>query len=218
MPPLPAPSCSRCALPFATEDGRDHLCGSCLKEHRPAFRRVHAAGVYRDELRHAIQQFKYSGDIGLDQPLAQLMADRLPATTATLLIPVPLHRDRLRHRTYNQSLLLARILGRRLHLPVAPDLLRRTRNTPPQQGLPAEIRRRNLQDAFALGGPLPSGRLLLVDDVMTTGSTVRECARVLCLAGAEEVEVVVAARAGQGRAPGWPGEFGLTALAPRTPH
>jgi ComF family protein len=112
-----------------------------------------------------------------------------------LIVPVPLHPTRLRLRTYNQSLLLAVVLGRQLRTPVARRLLTRTRATPPQQGLPAEIRRRNLRGAFALRQKLIGDRVLLVDDVLTTGATVRECGRILREGGAAEVAVAVIGRA-----------------------
>ena len=197
LPPLVAPCCQRCALPFATSGGIMHLCETCLREEAPAFARVHAAGRYDGLLREAVHRFKYRGEIGLDQPLGLLLAERLPALQGALLVPVPLHSGRLRERSYNQSLLLARVLGRSLGLPVAPTLLQRTRPTPPQQGLPAAVRRRNLQGAFALEADPGDRCILLVDDVMTTGSTVRECARVLGAGGAARVEVAIVARAGR---------------------
>jgi ComF family protein len=112
-----------------------------------------------------------------------------------LLIPVPLHYSRLRERTYNQALLLARVLGRRWRQPVLPRLLVRSRPTPQQQGLKAEVRRQNLKGAFALNRQLNGERVLLIDDVVTTGATVRECSRVLLEGGAGEVVVAVLARA-----------------------
>jgi len=195
--PLTSPCCPRCALPYGTEDGSDHLCESCLRS-EPPFQRVAALGLYEETLRRAVQRFKYEGTIILDRPLGGLLAEvveRDRTIRADLLIPVPLHRSRLQERTYNQALLLARVLGRRWRLPVPPRLLVRIRPTPPQQGLKAEVRRQNLQGAFALQRRLNGERVLLIDDVMTTGATVRECSRVLLAGGAGEVSVAVLARA-----------------------
>lgn len=195
--PLTSPCCPRCALPFATEDGSDHLCESCLRD-EPPFSRVAALGIYEESLRLAVQRFKYEGAIVLDRPLGRLLAaslERDDAFRPDLLIPVPLHLSRLRERTYNQSLLLARVLGRRWRLPVPPRLLVRVRPTPQQQGLKAEVRRQNLKGAFALKRKLSGERVLLIDDVVTTGATVRECSRVLLEGGAGEVAVAVLARA-----------------------
>jgi ComF family protein len=111
------------------------------------------------------------------------------------VIPVPLHRARLRSRGYNQALQLARQIGRQLDVPVAADLLRRTRATAPQQGLTAAARHGNLRGAFAVHRPLGGQRVLLVDDVMTTGTTARECAAALRAAGAASVDVAVLGRA-----------------------
>jgi ComF family protein len=195
--PLPPARCRRCALPFATSTATQHLCGTCLRESNPAFAAVHAAGRYEGLLRTAIGRFKYEGAVGLDRPLADLMLAGCDFPALDLVVPVPLHRDRLRRRTYNQSLLLARLIATRLELPVAADLLHRHRATPPQQGLPADVRRRNLRGAFALAADPAGCRVLLVDDVLTTGSTARECARVLRSGGASRVEVAVIARAGK---------------------
>ncbi len=205
IPPLPTPCCSRCALPFATAGGQNHLCAGCLAEKTPAFSRVQAAGLYDGLLRRAVQRFKYSGAIGLDHPLGALLASRIDPGPAQLLVPVPLHPSRLRQRSYNQSLLLARCLGRQVGLPVAADLLHRIRATPSQQGLPAAVRRRNLQGAFALCEAPGPRNILLIDDVMTTGSTARECTRTLLAGGALRVDVAVVARAGNLLAPCQPG-------------
>ncbi len=198
LAPLTSPCCPRCNLPFVGVDGSDHLCLSCLHT-PPPFAWARAAGRYDDVLSLAVQRFKYQGDFNLDKPLARLLHDALRQTLhdfrPDLLVAVPLHPTRLRHRSYNQALLLARSLGRRMQVPAPARLLLRTRPTPPQIGLKALERRRNLRGAFAVCGDLAGERILLIDDVMTTGATARECSRTLLEAGAGEVAVAVLARA-----------------------
>lgn len=193
-----SPHCCRCDLPFAAVDGSDHLCQSCLQA-PPPFVWAKSVGLYDTTLRRAIQKFKYEGDFNLDRPLAALMKKTLQNSLddfrPDLLLPVPLYVGRLRQRSYNQALLLAKSLGRSCLLPVESRLLLRIRPTPPQIGLKAAQRRRNLRGAFALSRPLQGERVLLVDDVMTTGATARECSRTLIDGGASEVAVVVLARA-----------------------
>lgn len=191
--PIVPPCCPRCALPHGTAGGTDHLCEPCLRE-APPFSKVYAAGIYEDTLRLAVQRFKYHGAVDLERPLGRLLAENTDFRP-DLVVPVPLHRTRLRERTYNQSLLLAKVLGSRRQIPVAGRLLLRTRPTPPQQGLVLRERRRNLKGAFALRNRLDGERVLLVDDVLTTGATARECSRTLLAGGASEVAVAVLARA-----------------------
>lgn len=196
--PVVSPSCPRCCLPYPTEDGTDHLCGTCLVS-SPPFAWIRAAGVYEESLRRAVQRFKYEGAVQLDRQLGRLLAtavrEDLRQFRPHLLVAVPLHATRLRERTYNQSLLLARRLARHRRIPVAADLLVRTRPTPPQQGLSARERRQNLRGAFALRKALAGERVVLVDDVVTTGATVSECSRALLAAGAGQVAVAVLGRA-----------------------
>lgn len=196
--PIPSPRCPLCEEPFLTEGGSDHLCEVCLRQ-PPPFTWCRSLGCYEDLLRLAVQRFKYQEAVGLDRCLGTLLAERLRAAVTefapAVLVPVPLHRERLRQRTYNQSLLLARTLGRRWHRPVAARLLERTRATPSQQGLSAEERRRNLRGAFVVRQSLDGVRVLLIDDVLTTGATARECAATLLQAGAEAVAVAVLGRA-----------------------
>ncbi|HAD03149.1 MAG: hypothetical protein A2091_11160 [Desulfuromonadales bacterium GWD2_61_12] len=198
MPPLTPPCCPRCALPYPTASGSDHLCEECLRR-PPPFLWTAAAGIYDGELRRAIRHFKFNGAFHLDGALAELLREaltvRLDSFAPQLLVPVPLHPSRLRQRSFNQALLLARHLGRHCHIAVAPRLLQRVRATPPQPGLSVEERRRNLRQAFALGRPLTGERVLLIDDVMTTGATARACAEVLRAGGAAEVAVAVLGRA-----------------------
>jgi ComF family protein len=150
-------------------------------------------------LRQAVHHFKYRGAVDLDRPLGKLLAAATKEPESTprpdLLVPVPLHKSRMRERTYNQSLLLAKALGKEWRLPVSARLLVRTRATLPQQGLSAQLRRDNMKGAFALSSPLAGERILLIDDVLTTGATANECSRVLLEGGAAEVAVAVLGRA-----------------------
>ena len=198
MTPSACPCCPVCALPYPTENGTDHLCEPCLRT-PPPFDRIHALGDYAGRLREAITALKYRGRIDLDRPLGRLLAERLrevadPATF-DLVLPVPLHPRRLRERSYNQSLLLAQVLARDLGRPLERNRLRRVRATPAQQGLNAAQRQANLHRAFALAAPLAGERVLLVDDVVTTTATARECAQVLLAGGDGVVSLAVLARA-----------------------
>jgi ComF family protein len=196
--PEPTPAfCPVCAVAHGTLIPSLHHCAACLRQ-PPPFARVHAVGPYAGTLRDAVQSFKYHGQLALERPLGKLLATTLTtggAARPDLLVPVPLHVERLRSRGYNQALQLARQIGRQLDVPVAVDLLRRVRPTAPQQGLTAAARQHNLRGAFAATRRLPGRRILLVDDVLTTAATARECAAVLRAAGAARVEVAVLGRA-----------------------
>ncbi|MFA5515456.1 MAG: ComF family protein [Desulfuromonadales bacterium] len=200
--PIRSPCCPRCALPYAAENGADHLCESCLRR-EPAFAWVAAAGIFGGPLREAVHRFKYQGVVSLDRPLAALLAAAViaerPEFRPQMLIPVPLHRQRLRQRTYNQALLLARRLGGQWRIPVHPRLLLRRRPTAPQQGLDLRARRRNLREAFYLKSPLRGQNILLVDDVLTTGATADECCRILRQGGAGEIGIAVLGRVPRGQ-------------------
>lgn len=196
--PQPAPArCPVCAVAHRTLTPSLHHCESCLRE-PPPFTRVHAVGPYAGTLQDAIQRFKYRGQTSLECPLGILLGQAVLLegnSRPELVVPVPLYRDRLRARGYNQALQLARQVGRRLAVPVAPTLLRRVRDTAAQQGLNAVARKSNLRGAFVVTAALTGQHLLLVDDVLTTGATARECARALRGAGAASVEVAVLGRA-----------------------
>ncbi|HKJ05379.1 MAG TPA: ComF family protein [Geopsychrobacteraceae bacterium] len=196
--PLPSGICSRCTLPFPSSNSSAHLCESCSRS-LPPYLSVAAVGVYEAGLRKAVHRFKYEGGHDLDRPLGVLLFDKIKsAPIPDLVVPVPLHKYRLRERSYNQSLLLARELGDHLSCPVSTDLLQRVRDTPQQQGLRARERARNLRDAFDCRRTLTGERVLLVDDVMTTGATAAVCSQILLDAGASDVRVAVVGRAGRG--------------------
>jgi ComF family protein len=196
--PLGSPRCTVCSLPFEGPPGSDHLCASCLKS-PPPFSGVTAYGIYSEQFREAIHRFKYEEAFYLHRPLGRLLGAALEKNftpgSFDLIIPVPLHLSKLRARTYNQSLLLAHTLGKFLRVPVAATRLKRIRPTRSQQGLKSEERRHNLKGAFSLTGNIGNDRILLVDDVLTTGATASECSRILRRAGARDVHVAVLARA-----------------------
>jgi ComF family protein len=198
--PIKGPSCPHCGLPFASEVALtyspEHRCLACRQD-PPAFTRAWACYTYEPPIQDAIHLFKYRGKVALAGALGSLLrqAWQKPADT-DVLMPVPLHPSRLREREYNQSLLLADQLNRDLRLPLVYDNLVRQRATPPQTELSRSERLANLRRCFAVQRPeeVEGKRVLLVDDVMTTGTTVNECAKVLRKAGADEVFVVTLAR------------------------
>jgi competence protein ComFC len=186
------PSCSICALPFASEYPR--ICGSCLKK-RPPFSLVIPFGLYEGVLADAISLFKFHGLRRFSQPLGKLLLYLdIPQTDA--IIPVPLTPKGLQRRGFNQSLLIAKVIARKIQVPLFMDTLLKVKETRPQIGLSATERQSNLKNAFKVTGDIRDKRILLIDDVMTTGATVTECSKVLLSAGAKEILVVTLARAG----------------------
>jgi len=193
-----SPLCPSCGRLFPVREGSDHLCGSCQKE-PPPFVRARAAVVYEEEgpSGSAIKSLKYGRRLDM-LPVMHHWLNSAPcrelAEEADLIAPVPLHPRRLQQRGFNQALLLAQAYTPAI---VARELLVRVRYTPPQTTLksPRE-RQENVKGAFGVPRPeLVSGkRVLLVDDVYTTGATVKECARALRRAGAREVSIITVAR------------------------
>ncbi len=195
LPRLAGQRCPCCALPSPDS----HLCGACLK-HPPAFERVRAPFAYLFPATILIQQLKYQGQVAIAAWLAEKMAATTePATKTDRLIPMPLHPARLRQRGFNQAALLAAGLGRQLGITVDHGVCRRVRDTPPQVDLPLSERRRNIRGAFACHVDLTGQRIALVDDVMTSGASLDELARVVRQAGAASVETWIAARTLPGR-------------------
>ncbi|MFN7781838.1 MAG: ComF family protein [Lysobacterales bacterium] len=188
-------ACPRCALPIAQPAP---ACGRCLKRPPPASAAL-APFVYDDPLDRWLPRFKFARDLAAGRVLADLLLEdpRLPALTAGVdaLVPLPLHRARLAERGYNQALELARPLARAFDLPLRQDWLQRVRATAPQTGLDARARRRNLRAAFVASAAMRGQRVLLIDDVITTGSSMLEATRACRRAGAIEVRVLAVARA-----------------------
>jgi ComF family protein len=190
-----SPLCTCCGRVFESRDGADRVCGDCQTD-PPPFTRARAAALYDGPVTQAITRFKFSRQLAflpvMQHWLQQSLCLELVAA-ADVLAPVPLHPKRIKNRGFNQSLLLARTFP---GAPVAREALTRTRHTAPQVGLNPKERQDNVKGAFAVTDPagVKDKSVLLIDDLYTTGSTVKECARVLRKAGARRVEVLTVAR------------------------
>jgi ComF family protein len=199
---ISSPLCLVCGIPFQTEVGEDHTCGGCISQ-PPRFTAARAATMFDGPVRELIHRFKYNGKVQHCRPLALLTTRHIgpfvQSASPDLIIPVPLHVKRLRQRGFNQAVLLGRVLAHEWRLPFSLGNLRRIRWTEPQIKLSASERVANVRGAFSVTDPalLKDKRIILVDDVYTTGSTVAECARVLFNADAAAVCVVTIARAVQ---------------------
>lgn len=195
-----SPLCSRCGMVFKSRVGPDHFCGRCL-ERTGGFTRARAAGVYDGTLRIAIHALKFRGHTRLAGPLGRMLFATYrrywSAGDIDLIAPVPLHRRRFRRRGFNQAFLLLKTWRLPGEPVVVRDLLTRNRATPPQTGLDRRQRRSNIKNAFRVSriGESDGKRVLLVDDVLTTGATAEACAAVLLKDGAKQVDVLTLARA-----------------------
>lgn len=188
LPRLPAALCPVCALP--TWQGA--VCGHCLRR-LPHYTRTVAAYAYAFPLAQLLQAYKFGAQLQLARALADTLAQRIELRP-DCIVPMPLHPARLRERGFNQSLLLAHHLGRKLAVPVLPHACRRVRNTEPQSSLSWRKRGKNIRNAFACTAAVAGKHVAVVDDVMTTGASLNELARALRLAGATEVSTWVVAR------------------------
>jgi len=205
--PIESPCCTCCGFMFKSREGTDHVCGECLSSKRH-FGMARAVGVYDLSLMAAIHGFKYGEKVGMAAPLSMLLLNAYHHfwhdRPVDVVVPVPLFGRRLRKRGFNQVYLALRYWEDRkwqdtlpVPLVVEKEALRRRRSTLPQTGLGRRDRMQNVKNAFTLGvsGSILQKRVLLVDDVYTTGATVNECARILLKEGAETVDVLTLARA-----------------------
>lgn len=183
--------CGRCAVPLPVALPQ---CEACQRTERP-WADLWVPFVYTWPIDSLETRFKFAGSLVAGRALAQAWLETgPPPTLPSLLLPVPLHTGRLRSRGYNQALELARPLGRRLGIPVRHDILRRVKRTRAQSELDAATRARNVRGAFELRRIPSQSHVALIDDVMTTGATLGECAQVLIDAGVERVDVWALAR------------------------
>ncbi len=203
LPSLPEAHCLRCAQPTA----QGATCGHCLA-HPPHYDRTLALYRYQFPVDKMIQSLKYRGQLPLagwfGERLGTLCretfavsegADPVPDSAPDLIVPLPLHRQRLSRRGFNQALEIARPVAKMTGIPLVPLLCQRIRATTPQVELPWKERAKNVKNAFMCNASLAGKHVLLIDDVMTSGATLDECARTLKLHGAEKVTIAVAARA-----------------------
>lgn len=188
LPWLPRGRCAVCALPLAT----GVVCGACLKR-PPRFDRVAAAFAYRFPVDALIHAFKYGRRLALAQPLGVRLA-RAVERDVDAIVPMPLAPGRLAERGFNQALEVARVVARRTGIPLLHSACRKVVETPPQAALPWDARARNVRRAFVCDADFDGRRVAVVDDVLTTGATLNELARVLRRAGAAEVVGWVVAR------------------------
>jgi ComF family protein len=186
--------CTRCGLPLKATEAE--ICGRCLA--RPLrLDRIRAAVAYGEISRSIAIRLKYGRKVGLARTMSRYMHPLIEEVPGdAILMPVPLHRSRLWSRGFNQSAIVARALSRRTGLDMTVDALRRVRGTPPLKGMSMHQRRRTVAGAFRVDGKaqLRGRTIVLVDDVLTTGSTANACARALKRAGAARVDLISWAR------------------------
>lgn len=190
LPRLPHAHCPVCAAPTPGSA----VCGRCLKT-PPHFEATYAVWQYDFPLDKLIQAYKYGHQLALAPFLGQALLSALPAAAPwQRIIPLPLSEQRLRERGYNQSLELAKPLAGQLQILLDSQTCHRPQHTRPQAELPLAGRAKNIRNAFACSADLAGQCLLVIDDVMTTGASLNECARTLKLHGAARVDVAVLAR------------------------
>lgn len=184
-------ACWSCALPMM----KAGTCGNCQRT-RPSCDAVHALLLYQEPVNFLVQQFKFNRKLGYGRLFSTMMAEKMASLDECpdLLIPVPLHSSRLRTRGYNQAWELARQLSKMIEITASHKTCRRIKKTPLQTGLKASERRRNLKKAFVITEEVKDLHICIVDDVMTTGSTLEAIASVLKSAGAGRVTGMVIAR------------------------
>jgi ComF family protein len=195
---LSAPQCACCGLPFDIPMEETALCGDCLRA-QPHFTAARSVLLYNQESRDLVLGFKHGDQTHLAPAFAEWMLRVLTNDMKKIdaIVPIPLHRRRLFERRYNQAGLIAAIMAKKMNVPYQPEILRRWRATPSQGHKSRNEREKNVAGAFDIShkkADIKGRRYLLVDDVLTTGATANECARILKNAGAEAIYVITLAR------------------------
>ena len=188
-------SCSSCGIPLSMET-EQHLCGQCLQS-RPVVDYTHSLFYYESPVDQLIAKMKFAGDLSSAAILGDLLLESVKniKQMPEVLIPVPLHHGRLVKRGFNQSLEISRVLAKVLHLPVDARLVQRVKPTRAQQTLNLKQRKKNIKGCFEVQKNHNYRHVVIIDDVVTTGSTVNELANILKASGVQKVAVWSVARA-----------------------
>ncbi|GIW46868.1 MAG: amidophosphoribosyltransferase [Deltaproteobacteria bacterium] len=193
--------CLKCGVPFNShsQTASHHLCGLCLSGNEFCFHRARSVAVYDGMLKEMLHKFKYNGRLSLGEPISQVFVEGFPSDfePVDLVVPVPLHLNKLRKREYNQSLILGLKVAKFLGVCIDPFVIKREVDTKPQFEITNRSERlRNVRNAFRVVNTkkVKNKSVLVLDDVFTTGSTSNECSRVLLDAGASCVQVVTLMR------------------------
>lgn len=191
LPQLPDNQCPVCLWPVSTAD----VCGACISK-PPAYTRTIAALPYSFPVDALIQSLKYQTNLAIAPILANLLIKQLKTLKLLpdIIIPMPLHPIRLRERGFNQAMEISRYVSAQMRITLLPDSCSRIKHTPPQTGLPWKDRQKNIRKAFSCKMDFSGKHVALVDDVMTTGATLNELAKVLRQQGAYEISNWVIAR------------------------
>ncbi|MDH3342781.1 MAG: ComF family protein [Gammaproteobacteria bacterium] len=197
--PFNQTSCIACALPLPANISENAVCGRCQKK-PPFYDQAFSVFSYEQPVIWLIQQLKFNEKLAHARLLGGLLAssgcvEKITDIEGICILPVPLYKKRLRQRGFNQSIELSRALSKKTGWPMELNRVVRIRDTSAQTGLDAKARRKNIRGAFAVVEPLLQKHVLIVDDVVTTGSTVNELSRVLKKAGVEKITVLSLARA-----------------------
>jgi len=188
--------CPQCALPFA--QGVQGLCGQCQSQ-PPHYDKVYSLFSYHPPISRLIVRLKFHHHLPIARLLGELMAAHLAsqlASTPDYIIPVPLHPKRLYQRGFNQAQELAKPISKTLNIGIHSNIVERFQNKPPQTTLSRKLRLKNMQDVFRMANNAPQSHALILDDVMTTGATTNELARMLKRKGVSRVDIAVVARVG----------------------
>ncbi len=188
LPLAPNPSCPRCGL-----STQGDICGKCLKK-PPHFDATYALFRYGYPVDALLQHYKYNNALYLCQTLSTLLANKIQMNEIDVMIAMPLHPSRTKERGFNQSLELAKIIAKQHRIALDSASCKRIKNTPPQASLPFKHRLHNIKGAFACSQSFAGKHIAIVDDVMTTGSSLNELAKILKKAGAHKVSCYVLAR------------------------